>query len=164
MQLQDDQILDSCRELWKTTLGLGLMPNEESGSDGEQAAFASYVKVSGDFRGAIILECPAQIARHAAAMLFETDSETIPEDEMQDAVEELTRIVGKGIQKQFFDPGKVSAPKPLRHDDATSPVCAMEERCNLHLFSEGLPIRIAILESSQTTAAAASEPSASTQT
>lgn len=147
MQLQDDRILDSCRELWMTTLGLDLSPNVDSKTDSESMPFASYVKVSGEFRGAIILECPRQIAKHAAAMLFATDSETVPEDEMQDAVEELTRIVGKGIQKKFFDPGKVSAPKPLRLDDATSPVCAMEERCNLHLFSEGLPIRIAILES-----------------
>lgn len=152
MQWQDDVLLDRCKELWQNTLGLGLAPVPEGAGDDDAASIASYVKVTGDFRGAIVLECPPAIARHAAAMLFSVDSETVPDDEMQDAVEELTRIVGKGIQRQFFDPGKVSAPKPLRLDDETSPVCAMEERCRLQLSSEGMPIRIAILEASETPA------------
>ena len=66
MSVDERQIQENCQDLWQTALGLGLeQPTEVPIS--EESTLSSYVNVNGEWQGAVILECPESIVRHAAA-------------------------------------------------------------------------------------------------
>ena len=69
MSFDEQQILESCRQIWQNTLGLDLTAPSGDGENSEDT-LSSYVKISGDWKGAILLECAESVTRHASAMLF----------------------------------------------------------------------------------------------
>ena len=57
MHVDEQQILSASRELWTSHLGLSIQTDETQNADSEKI-WSSCVKISGEWRGAILLECP----------------------------------------------------------------------------------------------------------
>jgi hypothetical protein len=157
MHLDERQVLDVSRDLWTSQLGLNLAPREADGLDttnGEKV-WSSCVKVSGPWSGAIVLQCPESIGRHAAAMLFSSDGETTTEEEIQDAVDELAEMIGKKLRTHLPETAKLSRPAAVPDivEEAT-PLAGMHGQGELKLDCEGRPVRIAIFEGEPDLAAA----------
>ena len=152
MSFDEQQILESCRQIWQNTLGLDLTAPVGDGENPEDT-LASYVKISGDWKGAILLECAESVTRHASAMLFSVDADELPKQEMQDAVDELTRMVGKSLQQILAPAGKTSSPRSTEEGEETPALSGMRGVMRLDLSCEGRPIRISLLESEPVPAA-----------
>lgn len=150
--MDQEQIVECCREIWRNTLGLDL--NAPGGADAnapstspDEARLAAYVKISGDWKGAVLLECPESVTRHASAMLFEVDADEMPKQEMQDAVDELVRMLGKSLQQIIAPAGKTSSPRPTEEGLETPALSGMRGVLELDMSCEGRPIRVSVLES-----------------
>lgn len=142
MSVDGRQIADTCRELWETTLGLNLADGAaQNGAD--ENVLKSYVNVSGEWEGTVVVECSAAITQHAAAMMFGTDSDEMSGDDLQDALNELTRLVGKRIQTHLPAAGKLSAPKPLKGSE----IAEMRGVQEVELNCEGRPVKISVFQS-----------------
>jgi len=150
--MDQQQIVDRCREIWRNTLGLELT-EPEAGADSAEDRLAAYVKISGDWKGAVLLECPESVTRHASAMLFEVDAEEMAKQEMQDAVDELARMLGKSLQQLIAPSGKTSSPRPTEDGLETPALSGMRGVLELDLNCEGRPIRVSVLESEPVPAA-----------
>ena len=142
MSVDGRQIADSCRELWETALGLNLADGAAQPGPDENV-LRSYVNVSGEWEGSVVVECSAAITQHAAAMMFGTDSDDMSSDDLQDALNELTRLVGKRIQSHLPGAGKLSAPKPLKGTELS----AMRGLEEVELNCEGRPVKISVFQS-----------------
>lgn len=153
MSFDEQRILESCRELWQAVLGLDLTGQGNSGETPSETMLASYVKISGDWKGAILLECPESVTRHASAMLFEVDADSLPKQEMQDAVDELARMVGKSLQQIVSPEGKTSSPRPTEEGTQARGLAGMRGVVELKLSCEGRPVHISVLESETVPAA-----------
>lgn len=152
MSLDQNKILESCRDLWQSALGLDLqIGNGDPSAD--ETKLSSYVKISGDWKGAILLECPESVTRHASAMLFGMDPEGLPTQEMQDTVDELARMVGKSLQQILAPTGKTSSPRATQEGTGNPVLAAMRGVMQLDLSCEGRPLRISVLESEPVPAA-----------
>ena len=144
MQLDERQILAASRELWSAQLGLTVSPPDSD--DDDERRWSSCVKVSGAWQGAILVECSESLARHAAAMLFASDGEDTPEDEIQDAVKELADLFGKKLRPFLPDETKLSRPSLVEDEDNCKALNGMHGLSELKFSCEGRPVRIALFE------------------
>lgn len=142
MQVDDSKILGILRDLWQTQLGLSLSQASEEPEDAGPK-LATCVKVSGAWEGSIVLECPEPIARHASAMLFESDGEETSGDDAHDAVAELARMIASKIQPLLPLESKLSGVAKISNGKTLD---GMRDLSELRLSSEGHPVRFVLLE------------------
>jgi len=149
MHVDEQRVLSFSRELWDAQLGLSVGPGTQATNNtGAERIWTSYIKVSGPWQGAILLECPESIVRHASVMLFATDGATAADEEFEDAVNELTEMLGKKMRSMLPETTKLSRPSVIGSNDENGTALAgMHGLATLTLDCEGRPIRIALFES-----------------
>jgi hypothetical protein len=154
MHVDEQQILSLSREIWASHLGLNVLPEgpEVSG----ERKLASCIEVSGPWHGAIVLECPESIARHAAAMLFASDGEATPEEEIEDALKELAQLVGQKFRTLLPEAAELSRPAIVMDVAGSDALSGMHGLTELTVNCEGRPVRIALYEGEPNLAAAGS--------
>jgi hypothetical protein len=150
MQVDERQLFEVSRDVWSSLLGLQVRSVAGSGKKATERIWSSRINVSGDWQGAIVVECPESIGRHAAAMLYEADGEQTPEDEIRDAISEVASRVGDRVRSLLPEDARLSRP-------ATTPDgidrTAGESFRELRLDCEGRIVRIALLTSAPATVA-----------
>lgn len=145
MQVDPQQILTASKELWTSYLGLNVSPlAEDQGFD--EKTWSSCVKISGAWQGAVLLECSESIVRHAAAMLFASDGENTPEEEMQDAAKELADMFGKKLRPFLPEETKISRPSIVEDESNCKALTGMLGLSELKMSCEGRPVRIVLFE------------------
>ena len=155
MNLDEQQILSLSQELWASHLGLNIAPEQEPRADDpEEKTWSSCIKVSGPWHGAIMLECPESIVRHAAVMLFASDGEETSEDEIQDAVKELANMIGKKMQPLLPESSKLSRPSIVVDREQSKTLSGMQDMKHFEFHCEGRPVRIVLFEGEPDLAAA----------
>jgi len=158
MRIDEREILETCRDLWRTSLGLNLdRPDSPGAGDGEsdEPVYASRISLSGEWDGLIALECPQSVGRHAAAMLFSVDTDAMDDDELQAAVDELARLIGKNLTRRLEQPGTLSAPRAY-DPDGWLDGDGRENLAQFDLDCEGRPCRLRIYGAVASETAAAS--------
>lgn len=147
MHVDEQQILSLSRELWTTQLGLSIDPGGETAATSNEKTWSSCINVSGPWQGAILLECPESIARHAAAMLFASDGEEASQEDIHDALKELSIMIGKRMRPLLPDATKLSRPSVTVDARRGSEIAdGMQGLSDLRLSCEGRPVRIALLQ------------------
>ena len=155
MQVDDEKILNASRELWTTRLGLSVQVDETADdTQKEEKIWSSCVRISGSWRGAILLECPESIARHAAAMLFAADSDDMTEDDIEAAVKELADLFGKKMRQHLPEATKLSRPSIVEEQGQCKAIIGMSGLSELKMSCEGRPVRIALFQAEPDLAAA----------
>lgn len=147
MHVDEQQVLSVSKDLWTSVLGLQIRhADHEPRAKAKEKTWSSCITVSGTWHGAIVLECPESIARHAAAMLFSSDGESASPEEIEDALNELTDMVGKRIRALLPESIKLSRPSIVSEDEHDKALSGLRDLRELHLSCEGRPVRIAFLE------------------
>ncbi len=154
MQVDDKEILNASRELWTSQLGLTVQVGQTQVETQEEKIWSSCVKISGSWRGAILLECPESIARHAAAMLFAADSDEIAEDDIEAAVKELADLFGKKMRPHLPEATKISRPSIVEEQGQCKALIGMRDLSELKMSCEGRPVRIVLFQAEPNLAAA----------
>lgn len=143
MRFDEQEIVQACRDLWRSNLGLNLDRSAETPTP-DEPVYASRVDLSGGWDGSVVLECPRSVGRHAAAMLFSVDADCLDDDELQAAVDELTRLVGKNLARRLDEPGRLSTPRA--HDPSADVASdGLESLAELDFDCEGRRCRVRLL-------------------
>ncbi len=155
MHVDEQQLQSLSRQLWNDRLGLTVGPLDESNHEVDEKTWSSCINISGSWQGALLLECPESIVRHAAAMLFASDGEETTTEDIEDALKELSVLIGKQMRQILPEATKLSRPSIVKEADRDEVLHSLRELTDLHLSCEGRPIRIALLEKDVETAATA---------
>ena len=156
MHVDEQQILSLSRQLWNDQLGLNIDSGHAvTNHDPDEKTWASCINISGAWHGALVLECPESIVRHAAAMLFSADGEEASNEDIQDALKELAAMIGKRMRPILPEATKLSRPSIVAEADRADALHSLAELTDLHLSCEGRPIRIALLKKEEETSASA---------
>jgi len=156
MHVDEQQILSLSRQLWNDQLGLNIDPAEAaSNHNPDDKTWASCINITGAWHGALVLECPESIVRHAAAMLFSVDCEETSNEDIQDALKELSVMIGKRMRSILPEATKLSRPSIVAEADRVEVLQSLAELTDLHLSCEGRPIRIALLQKDEAPAPSA---------
>jgi len=155
MHVDEQQILSLSQQLWNDHLGLRVSPLEGPGQEVDERTWSSCINISGAWQGALMLECPESIVRHAAVMLFASDGEETTTEDIEDALKELSVMMGKRMRQVLPEATKLSRPSIVNEPDRKVILESLSELTDLHLSCEGRPVRISLLKKDVETAATA---------
>ena len=155
MHVDEQHILSLSQQLWNDHLGLHVGPRQESNHETDERTWSSCINISGAWQGALVLECPESIVRHAAAMLFADDGEEITTEDIEDALKELSVMIGKRMRQVLPEATKLSRPSIVNEPDRKEILESLSELTDLQLSCEGRPVRISLLKKDVEAAATA---------
>lgn len=103
--------------IWETLFSLPLRTAEPGARLREgKSGLTGCVQIDGAWNGAVLLECPAGLARQLAHELFRPEGHTTPE-EVRDTIGELTNMLAGNIKALLPEPSRISLPAVAEGDD-----------------------------------------------
>ena len=104
--------------IWTTVLGSelnvvgdapGAGPADE-GPGGQSSQMSSCVQFTGDWQGAVLIDCTGRVARRIAAIMFAMDAEALSPEEVRDALGEIANMAGGNIKPLLVGKCQLSLP------------------------------------------------------
>ena len=100
MPVKDSEIAQIVAAIWQSVLGIECVPTTDlPGASG--STMLGCVHITGSWQGAVVLGCPRAFASRAATIMFNTSQEDCNVTDMQDAVAELTNMIGGNLKGLF---------------------------------------------------------------
>jgi len=145
MQYDNNQIAELTERVWNSFLGLDLSRSDEFGESG--ATFVTgCVQISGEWNGAVTLHCSEALARQATCIMFEIGEEEATFEEMQDAVGELTNMIGGNFKVLLPQPTQMSLPAVVEGSDYSLIVPGTHLQGTVAFKSTGHAMKVSVLE------------------
>lgn len=101
-----DDVVAVTQEVWSALLGLDLVP--DATLPPASSTVTGCVQITGSWDGAVLLTVSTAFARQATETMFASDDVT--EDDVIDAVGELTNMVGGNVKSLLPAPSQLSVP------------------------------------------------------
>lgn len=146
MQFAEQEICQLTATAWDTVLGLDVKSNVESMSLSKyDHMVAASVQITGAWHGALVLFCPATLARRWASVMFGITSEEASDELVQDALGELANILAGGVKALI--PGTCTLTLPTVADGAvfTLRIRGSYVVSEVWFECEGHPFRVSLL-------------------
>lgn len=97
MELHTADLRRITADIWCATLGLSLTA-EEGTADPSGAHVTGRVEITGEWTGAVIVQCTPSLARRASGQMFGASVDDVSEDDVRDTVGELANITGGNVK------------------------------------------------------------------
>lgn len=121
MQQLDVAIDEIVVTVWESMLGMAIVPDDALHAFGHEAAhehtYAGIVQIHGAWEGAVGVQCSARIARETAQVMFSLTGDTVAVDDLQDALGELTNVIGGNIKALLPEPCTLGLPVVVEGGD-----------------------------------------------
>lgn len=121
MQPRDAAIDDIVGAVWESMLGI---PAESAPAldalnlkEVAEHVFSGVIHITGQWDGAITVQCSARLAAVAAQRMFGIEREQLTTPELQDALGEITNMVGGNIKALFPEPCRLGLPIVIEGGD-----------------------------------------------
>ena len=97
MKFNDADLAHIVATIWESVLGITCVhTSDDPGCS--QHTVSACVQITGAWKGAVLLSCPLPFARRAASLMFDTAAGECSLHDMQDAVAELTNMIGGNLK------------------------------------------------------------------
>lgn len=126
--------------IWEATLQLPLEPAPST--QDASLAVASMVSITGAWEGSLLLETSQPFASRAASVMFDLGTEEIRPADRQDALGELTNMIGGNVKGLLPEPCALSLPRVPAHTERVERL--PQTRVRLDFTSEGESIRVTL--------------------
>jgi chemotaxis protein CheX len=146
MEFNADEIFQLAATIWEATLELPIEPSRGGGMENPSRSVACYVQISGAWNGAILLACPAEVARRAASIMFHAEPDDMAIFDLQDAVAELTNMIGGNFKALLPQSCYLSLPAVVEGGDYSTRIPGSRSIGGISFACEGNPVSISILE------------------
>ncbi len=111
MQDFESEICQYSESIWKSILDLDIKKTEDEYCPlGGEDILAGCVQITGEWEGAVALDCPAELAKKVASIMFSLKEDEITTDLIEDALGELTNMTGGNIKSLLPEPCYLSLP------------------------------------------------------
>jgi chemotaxis protein CheX len=110
MNVEEQDIRDITGAVWTNVLQADAASPDRPEPELSGTVVTGCVQISGAWEGAVTIQCPVDLARAAAAVMFDTDPAQTSNEEMRDALGELANMVGGNIKALLPSPTKLSLP------------------------------------------------------
>ena len=110
MFASDEQIVTITQDVWSSFTGTAIgSASEEVALDAGDVT-VGRVSVTGPWQGCVLLACPTELARNAASAMFDLPAEQLTDDEVADALGELTNMIAGNLKSLLPGPSRLSMP------------------------------------------------------
>ena len=142
--MTDEEILGITRDVWESFTGRTIETTEEQVRPDGGDVTVGCVTVTGGWQGRVVLACPAQLARMAASAMFDLPAEKLDDEDVADALGELTNMIGGNIKSLIPGPSRLSMPAVTVGDAPTVPMPRAVLLSTVSLVCEGLPLTVSV--------------------
>ena len=142
--MTDEEILGITRDVWESFTGRTIDVADGQARPGGGDLTVGCVTVTGAWQGRVLLACPAQLARMAAAAMFDLPAEQLDDREVADALGELTNMVGGNIKSLIPGPSRLSMPAVTVGASPTVKPPRAALVATVSLACEGLPLTVSV--------------------
>ena len=140
----DEQIVAITQDVWSSFTGTAIgSASEEVALDAGDVT-VGRVAVTGPWQGCVLLPCPTQLARSAASAMFDLPAEQLTDDEVADALGELTNMIAGNIKSLLPGPSRLSMPAVMVGASSTVRMPHAVVVNTVSFASAGLPLTVSI--------------------
>lgn len=141
--MTDEEILGITRDVWESFTGRTIeIADDQVRPDG--GVTVGCVSVTGEWQGSVLLACPARLARMAASAMFDLPAEQLDDEQVADALGELTNMIGGNIKSLIPGPSRLSMPAVTVGASSTVPLPGAALLSTVSLACEGLPLSVSV--------------------
>jgi len=140
-----DAVQQTVEMVWATLLGLEVErraapPNTPDAEPG----WAGTVRVSGAWDGEVRVQCSAELAHRAAAILFAIDRAAANVAQAEDALRELANVTGGNLMEVLPGPSQLSMPS-VWNGTGAAPQAGGLLLSRLYFECQGEPLSVAVV-------------------
>jgi len=150
MQEMDRYVSELSAAVWEQTLG---MPLEPAGvvPESRGRTVEGHVHISGQWTGTLVFQCSIGAARQAAHVMFGPGDEHDCTQDVQDAIGELTNMIGGNLKALLSDDGCfLSLPMVIEGSDYTVRMSGARVISRQVFRSANEPVVVTLLEPART--------------
>ena len=147
MMLAKDEIYPLIESIWVVLLGL---PIQRIAAveicDGHTQCWTGCVHITGEWEGAVTLNCPVSWAGEATSIMLNVTDKAIRKDDIRDALGELTNIIGGNIKALLPGSTQMSLPTVVNGLDYTVSIPNSTVIYQETFMCQGSALRLTVLE------------------
>lgn len=118
MSAIEDAMSQTVIAMWESLLESEIHPTEAKADDASREfALVGCIHISGPDGGVVTLECPEALAREAASTMFQIQLVNVSTEDAQDALGELTNIMGGNFKALLNEGHLLSLPTVVEGRD-----------------------------------------------
>ena len=111
MQQFEAEIIHYTEDIWKSILDLDVKKSDDAFCQlGGESILAGCVQITGSWEGAVALDCPVELAKKVASIMFQLREDETTTDLVEDGLGELTNMTGGNIKSLLPEPCYLSLP------------------------------------------------------
>jgi chemotaxis protein CheX len=142
--MTDEEILAITRDVWESFTGRTIeLADDQLRPDGGDVTVGS-VTVTGEWQANVLLACPAQLARMAASAMFDLPAAQLDDEQVADALGELTNMIGGNVKSLIPGPSRLSMPTVTVGTSSAAPIPGAALVSTVSLACEGLPLTVSV--------------------
>jgi chemotaxis protein CheX len=142
--MTDEEILAITRDVWESFTGREIeLTGDQVRPDGGDVT-VGRVTMTGGWQGSVLLACPARLARMAASAMFDRPAEQLDDQDVADALGELTNMIGGNLKSLIPGPSRLSMPAVTVGGSSTVEVPGAALLSTVSLACEGLPLTVSV--------------------
>ena len=148
MSVETTQITQAVETIWSTMLGLEAKTSQTALNPRlKPSTLTGCIQITGAWQGAVTVECPGGLARRVASIMFGSDACDVTADQVNDALGELTNIIGGNIKALLPEPSQLSMPAVTEGTDYLFCIPGSRPMAELTFSCEGKPFQVTVLKS-----------------
>jgi chemotaxis protein CheX len=149
MSLGEQDLKQVVTSVWETMLGLHAEPTGQAVHlDGDRYV-TGRTEITGPWEGVVMLSCPAALARHSAAGVFETPTSEVTSEQMCDVVGELTNILAGNLKALLPESSQLGLPHVTEEVGDGADVAARRALARADFQSRGQVFALCLLKREQ---------------
>jgi chemotaxis protein CheX len=106
----DEQIVGITSDVWTSFTGKEIGAEDEGALADSGEVTVGCVAVTGAWQGCVLLAAPTPLARTVAAAMFDLPADRLTDDEVADALGELTNMIAGNVKSLLPGPSSLSMP------------------------------------------------------
>ena len=111
MQFLEKEISQLMQSIWDDFLKIGVTPNADGPPPGGAGLeLTSCLHITGAWEGVVALRCSQKLGRKVAGTMFSIDPASASEEQVVDAIGELTNMTGGNLKALMAPPCRISLP------------------------------------------------------
>jgi chemotaxis protein CheX len=115
-EVRTEMLVRTVGSVFVTMLGLDVSPSEIPWRPAGDL-LTSYVQLTGDWNGAVLLECTRRQACRFAGLILATDPPKVVDDDVRDVLGELANVIGGNMKCGMSTAARLSMPTVIEGGD-----------------------------------------------
>lgn len=146
MSLAPSDVCELVQSVWTTILDLELHEAPTIERMVETETVTGCIQITGRWQGAVTIDCSRALAVQVAAAMFAIDERETEVEHIQDALGELTNIIGGNVKSLLPEPCQLSLPAVTEGVDYAFRASDRRVVARLGYSSQGRPFQVTVLE------------------